>query len=514
MSDSFIDLLGRAIQDLDSDGRFPDVFLRDLRSQARSILNSGETAHVGPEGLLGPWEELPAGVRNQLRSWAEEEIRVFMALHPRGRVWPTVIRGLHTLDRYLADKDRSPRMRRWSMRWSARLSLRPELTWRDAGRRIRVRRWWRGRRPRITDLLTALGKDPHWAMGTYVESARVDARCRGYFHDPDRNVVWAYLLGLDLVPTPSGVVCYEANLNTGLHQITREGYWEEDPIPLGLRRFAQDRGFHRVFWMANTQTPMEPWFYSQLWNGLTPHGVGLTVLEDPRNPPRRDIPQGLPVPARSHFPPADPPSDSLVVRVRNYRIGPDRLLGEKDYFVQTVGRELGKLEGQPARVLPLSRDPGPVALPPDPGLPNLVYKIPDRDQGRGVFFLRARDPDHARALAQELDRSLGGTKGLFQPWVSSDLLQGRRIFDYRTIVLVSPVGNLYLGARRRETVTPLPDVLPEGIVDDRRPFINTGYWGNITVPMDPTDDPKLRDASLAVAEGVSRVLERGFRTRP
>jgi hypothetical protein len=63
-------------------------------------------------------------------------------------------------------------------------------------------------------------------------------------------------------------------------------------------------------------------------------------------------------------------------------------------------------------------------------------------------------------------------------------------------------------------VTPIPDRLPSGIVEDRRPLIITGYFGNISTPADPAEESLIRSASLAASEGIATVLSRSFATRP
>ncbi len=480
---------------------------------AEDLVERGGAVHLEPHELLGPWEELPPHVKAHLRGWAEGEIRGAMAFHPRGRIWPGAVRGIHTVGRYLGRRKRLGALRQGVMSWSPRLWRRPQMTRASVLEGIRRRRWSRSRRPKVEDLLTALGKDAYWIMGGYADRVRVDTRCRGFYHDPIRNTVWGYFLGLDLVTTPSGVVCHEANLSPGLFEKIRKGYWDRDPIPIGLADFADLHELRRVLWKGSSLTPMDPWFYSQLRGGLAARGLGLEVLEDARLPRRRDIPEELPVPARSLFPPSDPPGNTVVVRLCGYRVGPDFFLSNKEAFAKAIGHDLRKSGEDRVKVLPLTPDPGEVSLPEDPGSPNLVYKYPLENQGKGVFFLRARDAGHARTLAQEVDGSTGETGGLFQPWVCSDILPNRLIYEHRTKILVTPVGIQYLGARRRETVTPLPEKVPEGVVEDRRPLIITGYFGNVSVPVDPSEEALLERASMALGEAIARVFSRGFITR-
>lgn len=167
MRHSISEYLLEALPRTDSRGRFSTEDARVLKSLVARARGAPGSDLLSPEQLFGPWPSLPTHVRVYLRSLAAAEMRGTMAFHLRGRIW----------------------------RWSAR--------------------------PSIADLLAALGKPPQWLMGGFAEGVTVDRRCRGFFHDRGRNVVYGYLLGIDLVPTPSGVICHEANLNAGIFERTR-----------------------------------------------------------------------------------------------------------------------------------------------------------------------------------------------------------------------------------------------------------------------------------------------------
>jgi hypothetical protein len=508
------EFLREALPRTDSTGRFTRSDARLLRPLVAGMGGGAERLLLSPERLFGPWVALPAHVQGYLRGLAESEIRGTMAFHPRGRVWPGLVRAMYTLERSLGASRRFPWLLRQTRRWAPRLWFRPRMTRDTLVRWAGIALWRWSARPRIAHLLAALGRTPQWLMAGFAEGVAVDRRCRGFFHDRDRRVVYGYLLGIDLVPTVHGVICHEANLNAGIFERTRRPLWETDPIPEGFASFVRERQMDGVIWVGADLTPLDPWFHAQLWHGLTDRGIEVEILEDARLPPRRGVPAGVPVPARALFPPAEPPVGTLVVRIRSYGIGPDVVVQDKEAFARALGPELTRVTEGAVKVLPLLPEPDGVTLPDDPGVPNLVYKYPQENKGEGVFFLRARDADHARALAREVDRSTGERGGCFQPWVSSVFLPGRRVYEYRTMILVTPAGVRFLSARRRESVTPVPDRLPLGVVEDRRPFIITGYFGNVSTPPDPAEESLVRSASLAVAEALAASLGRSFATSP
>ena len=49
-------------------------------------------------------------------------------------------------------------------------------------------------------------------------------------------------------------------------------------------------------------------------------------------------------------------------------------------------------------------------------------------------------------------------------------------------------------------------------MEDRSPFINTGFFGNVSGPRDPSLEGPILEASLAIVESTASVLGRAFRT--
>ena len=164
--------------------------------------------------------------------------------------------------------------------------------------------------------------------------------------------------------------------------------------------------------------------------------------------------------------------------------------------------------------LPMARTPSQVPEPVSPGLPNLVYKYPDSFAGKGVFFLKARDGEHAVALARELDRRHGEPPGMFQPFTCTHLLENRRVYDIRVEILVSPLGIWYLGAMRRESTRSLPEELPYGVASSAGVFASNLHRGGAMRPVPRQEEEEVRAAASVVGQAMQRILERTFVVRP
>jgi hypothetical protein len=162
----------------------------------------------------------------------------------------------------------------------------------------------------------------------------------------------------------------------------------------------------------------------------------------------------------------------------------------------------------------------------DDPFPNLVYKFPERDNGRGVHFLKARSIDDAKALVQKKHRLhatssltklyalIDDHTGLLQSYIRSEMLPDRRLYIIRSHVLVTPVGNSYLSAHRVISGFPVPNSLVSGLVSDPRPFIVNYSAGARYEPVPQDEQEQVRVASLAVAKGLAWAASYGFITGP
>ena len=486
-------LLAEALPQIDPGGSFTKVDARRLRDELTRV---PDATPDHPSEFFGEWSALPPHVQQVLRQLAEAQIARVMAFHPRGPAWPALARWRYSRGDY---------------KWGVRLWQRPGLMVESLVTARQRAAWRSAPRPKLGDLIAHLGLAPGWLLGDFAEGVRVDARCRGFFSDARRQVVHAYLLGVDLIPSSEGIFFIEANTGAGLRS-DRFSCFDTDPLPPGVMGFAKRNGAQKVVWFAAALTPLDAGVYASLKSAADASGLQFEVLEDPRLPPRTDLAPQLAIPGRALFPPTQI-DQALVVVTRGSGVGPSHVVTEKQAAARALAASLKASGDSRVKVLPLSADPGEVEKPADPGLPNLVYKYPRMNKGEGVHFLKAKDADHARELAREIDRGSREREGRFQRFVPPDPVEGRRLRDVRAMVLISPEGAEYLGAIQRPSTTPVPDRIPEGIVEDRRPFILTQYFGNPNERIDPSLEPRIREAAMAVAEGLAEALNRTFVTR-
>ena len=494
---------------VDSEGRFSVEDSKTLRVAIAELEASGrDMDHPGE--IFGSWDGLTADAQNVLRRLVEEDISRTMACHPRGLVWPWIGQRLYVLSKALRRTDKASRLADSVEVWSARIWKSP------ANLRARIRRrsilasWEKKEGVSVEGLLAAIGRTPAWLLGDYAEAVKVDTRARGFHLNRERNVAWGYLIGIDLILAPDGVWCVEANLNTAAYNDEYRYHWDSTG---GIRRVfeaAREWGFDRIWWHDQDLREISPWLMATLLDTAAANEMEVIAKEDYRVPPRPGFPSGLPRPGKRLTSPLNPPPDTLVVRRNGYGVGSDKVISDKEPFIRTMAFELSRTGDERCRV------PGMTRMPPEPfpepseNLPNLVYKYPSWGKGEGVFFLRARDRGHAVSLARSLDRERGEPPGLFQHFVRSRLLPGRRVYDVRSEILVTPMGIAPILSFRREASKPLPDTVEDGIVPNPGNLTSNVSTGGTATQVPPEEEPEILSAVHAIGEALVRSFQRGF----
>jgi hypothetical protein len=352
-------------------------------------------------------------------------------------------------------------------------------------------------------------------LGDYLTDVTVDPRARGFFHDRSRNVIWGYSVGVDLIPAPDGVWCVEANLNSGAFEFEKEEDWDlfdGDGAVEHILKAAKSQGVGTVWWHGVEGGNIHPRLMSALERKAKDIGLKLILREDYLIPVADGFPKGAALPGKRLASPVDPPRDTLVIRRNDYYVGSDEILSNKEPFIRGMDAALRGSSDPGFKVPAMTRIPTDLTLPSEAGLPNLVYKYPYFAWGHGVFFMRVKTADEAIAIARRLDGERGNPPGLFQPFVCSRLLPGRRVFDVRCEMLITPVGVHFITAFKRESNRPIPEELEDGLVSSKGVFTANTSTGGSSSLMTLAEGDEIREAAMAVGEAVRDLLSRGFET--
>ena len=292
---------------------------------------------------------------------------------------------------------------------------------------------------------------------------------------------------------------------------------KRDPFVSNLFEFAADHGYRNLIFINNKSQNLNEETADQMATEASQRNIKLTIIEDAYMPhSKHERRFEIPEPEKDH---------TLVARAKLYPTSLDYQFHNK----RASSRALKIYEmhfAEPGLLVPNSgEDPVLGDIAEDAPFPNLVYKLTERDAGGGVLFIKAHSKEHAGELVEEalikrhkkerLDSIYSlveDQKGIYQSYIHSSMLSGRRLYKIRAHVLITPVGLQYLAGHRVISRFSVPDTLPFGIVENHRPYLVNLASSDNYEGIPPEEEQSLRQAVLAIAKGLSWAAEYGFQT--
>jgi hypothetical protein len=519
---NFPAMLRQALDQLDDDHRLLPAVARELR-RAIATTSREETLDVAyrPEKHLGRFDSLPEPARAAIVQAIVDRDGWEVRGYELGPWYPLLLRLLwrlkHQVYRWGAAGSRWSRYVREVadvLAYGTRKA--PAYVIRGLRRQQLALKGRFSSRPTLPEVLGLAGLDPQEFAICYARGISQIERYRGYWHDPARQNTVGRVLGLDLLPTASGFWLAETNTNPA-QRPERSALYERDPFVSSLLNFAARHGYRHLMVLDNNSSGVDAATARAYEEEARNRGIQLTLVDLPNVPSRAR--------ARSYCIPPLADDGTLVVRIRWYPTSLDRLFGLKRASYRALAL-YQRETGDPDLLLPpSSAEPVLADVDPDEPFPNVVYKLPDLQAGRGVYFLKASSPEHARAIlriglhasqARDLQarllRALTTGHGLYQAYVKSSLLADRCLYIVRAHVLLTPAGIRFLSAHRVVSSHAVPEHLPAGIVRDARPYLVNFSVGSSRYEVVPEEEePAVVRAATAVARGLAWAAEYGFR---
>ncbi len=386
-------------------------------------------------------------------------------------------------------------------------------------------RWsgWSGRRasrPSFGAFLTAAGLDSRLLAACYARPIEQRPGCRGYWYDSEVRLAYGLAVGIDFLQTQSGYVFVENNGTFGQHA-DRAALYEHDPFVENMLDCAAEGGFRRLVIVDGNSEGIDPATAQRYESGASRRNIELTLVDRENVAGSRFL--------RSYLVPDISTTDTLVIRTKAYPTALDFVVDEKGATHGALSKYLAGHPDPDLLLPPSTAQPELGQVDADDPFPNLVYKMPELDQGRGVIMLKARSVEHARELIrgrvhaaagslqarlQQQVKGIGAGGGFFQPYIKPVVTAEGSLFKVRAHVLITPQGVKFLSAHRTNSARRLPASLPFGIVEDVGPFLvnhaNGGFYTRV-----PDDQlSAVERAALAVGRGLAWAFEYGFHTRP
>ena len=513
---AFSDLFAQAVRQLDGSGRVPPETTRRLRKViARTPRALRSEIGFEPEAHLGPFEALPRQARAAIVRSIVDNDRWSVRGYELGDWQPRLVHLLWEIkDRVAQSSAPDSKLHRvfgeitavlaYGARKGPAVLLKALYRWQLA---------WRGRfsrRPSLPSLLSLAGIDPRDLGVCYARQVPQMPVYRAFWHEASRHNTFGVVLGIDLLPADDGFWFIEGNLNPG-HTYRRFCLYGRDPFAINLVDFAARNSYRHLTLLDHTSSGWDKELAREFEEAARAENVDITLV-DQFNVPHSPY-------VRSYGIPPVQGDGTLVVRMKSYPTSLDSLFAVK----RAADRALAfyKSEtGDPDLLLPPSgAEPLLGDVAPEDQFPNVVYKFTELDSGRGIYFLKATSPEHARALLRDalrakiregigdrLHRLMASRHGVYQAFIRPSFWPGagRHLYRIRAHILVTPVGVEFLSAHRVVSQHSVPAHLPPGIVADLTPYLVNLSGGRAWCELVPPEEkPLVARAALAAARGLA-----------
>jgi hypothetical protein len=517
---AFADAFAELIGSVDESGRLMGNFARERLATLLRIPVSARAAVLqDPERYFGSFDALPANGQRAIL----DAIRVREAWQTRGcqvgRLHLALVRSLfrlRNLVRQSPSQSRISDLLRQIADAAAYGARRAPADLISGVSQLQSRLKGRyGYRPAFSAILSAADIDPRPLAVCYARPMEQLDGYRGYWHEAASARTVGIVIGIDFLPTDEGFRYVESNV-TFAQRPERSALYEVDPFVENMLDFATQNGYRHLMLADGNSNGIDPRTAERYERGARARNLQLTLID------RENVPNSK-YACRYSLPPIDT-RDTLLLRTKAFPVALDYVAGMKNANLQALRRYQAS-EGDVDLLLPQSGvEPvlGQVEL--NEPFPNVVYKLPELDQARGVYFLKAESAEHAKriltdafrasasgSLQARLQKLLSNRNGFYQAYYKSKMGADRCLYIVRAHVLITPVGVRFLSAHQVISGTPVPTELPSGIVEDSSPFM-VNYSAGSRYALLPQDEGlAVARASEAVGRGLAWAFQYGFR---
>ena len=508
--DSVQNIILQTLGSFENDGYIQPHISRILRRAMNKNQFADEEMSPVPEQYFGPFDSLPDKIRHAIVKTIVKEDHWSMVGHDIGK-WHILVVHMMTRLRRSFSGHGFKRLARLSHALAVMSRSGPAHVLHKM-HRLRasfIRRF--SNRLDFLGLLNLLGIEPWDLSVCYARNIPQQPAYRGFYHDANRHNSYGVVVGIDLLPTPDGYYFIESNLNFGMSS-TRSALYDRDPFVTDLVDFAADMQYQHLMFLSNTSSYVNNVMAEQLSQAASSRNIKLSIVEDGYLPKSKHM-QSFGIPTLSE-------DRTLVVRTRFYRTSLDHLFQNKRANNMAL-RQYRQYSSDPDVLVPDTeigsadeRDP----------FPNIVYKMPERDEGKGIAFLKAQSSAHAQELLNDYRRNgaarfmdrlysiVEDSRGIYQAYVKPLMLDGRFVYKIRSHVLITPIGMRFLSAHRVISGFAVPATLPFGIVQDPKPYLVNLASSSKYELLPAEEEEQVIKSSLAIARGLSWAASYGFQS--
>lgn len=359
--------------------------------------------------------------------------------------------------------------------------------------------------------LYAAGIKPQDFVVCYVKSISQPEKYPGFLDNRSENITYGTILGIDLIPSNEGYWFIESNLNFGISK-KRSLLYDRDPFIINLLEYAFTKDYKNLIFLYNTSSYVNSLMKLQLQKESKFYGIEITFIEDPHLPGVDYISQNKIL--------QDLDKNTLIVKTRFCRTSLDYLLNNKSASLRAL-KKFQSVSHTPMLIPEMSNEP--IINHFNPSFPNVIYKLSDRDEGKGLLLMKVETSDQAkesvkiflkrqsRHLLSRLYSFIDNNTGFYQPYIIPLMQKERCLYKIRAHVLITPIGSRFLSAHKVISKYPVPERLRPGIVSDSKPFIVNLATSAKYEKVSEEEKKDIEKSTISIADGLSWAINYAFK---
>ena len=364
--------------------------------------------------------------------------------------------------------------------------------------RIRFSRLYK--QPFFNALWSYLNTNTKELCYSYINSIPVHPALGPIYQYKDISVACAVIVGIDLLPSSGELYFLETNFNPGIHSERLHLYNGNDPLGHRLIQYALSRDFkHLALYGSDFPGNVFDKDTEQLWEKIArERGVSFKVVDNLFAGHLRYRDAKIEI----EFLSCEDTLNILVRGPRNHALA--ALISEKGNLENLIEEVTGSLPIEDRVTLPKRFiRPGEVlGRQVDERFPNLIIKDRRKDRTTGIeLFNVGRVPE-----GYSTDDFI--ISEYIVPNRVKRASQGRLyefICVYRSHILLTTDGPVYLGTYRVRSGTQIPHYLPNGKVEDIRPYVANRMLGGAYEKVN-SEDALCQKVSVNIGEIISRFV--------
>ena len=340
---------------------------------------------------------------------------------------------------------------------------------------------------------------------SYIESAPVHPALGPIYKSSDLSVETAVVVGLDLVPSSNKLYFIEANFNIGYSSERLRLYADNDPLGYSIIQYAvQNRYEFIVLYGRSVVGQVFDKMTALSWYRIgEKYGCSLRVIDYKFSGLSNSRAKSIDIlwPTRGK---------TLNVLIRApVSSSLSKLISEKGYLEELIEDSNTKSSVENYIYVPkkLLASNDSFKLQSNNLFPNIIVKHRRKDRGEGIEIFNT----------EKIPENYPERDYLINEFVRPDFFYSTNenrndqyVYKYRSQILLTINGPIYLGAHKIRSVTRIPDNLQIGKIADINPYIANHSLGAVYEKTSKEEDESCKKVSIRIGAIITDFISKKY----